>query len=214
MFCKVHKQFLEGKFIHFCWASALPLFLLILWPWFNEKTFFKNPNQTPNSVSHTCTEANFFISLSAFPKERADVKTQLGPAKRMGQRGETYACAAPACTSVRILVMILINVSSWWDFGAWGSRCAPEQKAELEVQAGMVDGRALARLGPGPRLLSCSLHLHSGSLDLLIIQVAPHKPALGALGLKTSVPQADLQSDVCLTDSCCCFMGSQHMFAA
>lgn len=37
-----------------------------------KKKAYKRPT---NSVSHTCTEANFFFGLSAFPKSRADEET-------------------------------------------------------------------------------------------------------------------------------------------
>lgn len=97
-------------------------------------------------------------------------------------REETHACATPACTPVRNLMMFPISVTSLWDFGGWGSHSVPDQRAEPEVQAGVADGRALARLGPVPwlppaPLPSCSLHLHSSPWGLLITQAAPHKPA-------------------------------------
>lgn len=105
-----------------------------------------------------------------------------------GVRKETHACAAPAFTPVGNLTILPINASSFWNFGVWSSHCAPEQRAEPEVQAGVADGRALAGLGLLAPLLSCSLHLHSGPQDLLIAQVVSHKPAWRSQVWKQSHP--------------------------
>lgn len=109
------------------------------------KKYLKKTNQNPNSVSRTCAEANFFISPSAFPKEGADEKTQLGPARRMGQRGETYTCAAPARAPVRNLMMFPIMCHL-------GEILEPEQLAVRRSRKQSLKSRlmwSMAGLWPG-----------------------------------------------------------------
>lgn len=150
--------------------------------------------KNPNPLSPIPIPGLFFLSLPAFPKE--------GDTAGNSQKDETEKTSSSACSPARNLVIFPINVPLLWGFGAQISCCAPGEQSQ----------RSRLGLGAFPHLPHpCWLHLHGRpgnckSRRWHLVNL-PGEP-----GPAHRVPRAALQSDACLTGSCCCFMGSQHMF--